>query len=492
MRRYLLACALVAVGCGHNSNGSSDLSSGGGDMSAIVRDMAGGGGVDLAELNDGGNGNGDGGTCTPNGFEMCSGNNAVYCNAAGNGMTSVACAFGCDATNGRCHDFVPANQGGGNVKGSDSFTCTGTQDATLATVTASTGDTLTFDTGAFTIKTVNGATTTDYTTMSKWGAAYAPTSSGTHAVVAHIKSLSATAGAIIKVTGANALVLLVDQDVTLSGTASTPTIVMLNGTIANGGGPGAPSTNGAGAIGAAFLGGGGAGHGTAGKAGGQDNNGTAGGTAGLAYGAATVLEAGAGGANGTNLSGVGNNSAGGALQVSACGNVSIDANVVINASGGGGNGGGGVGVGGAGGNGGASGGTILLEASTFNAPAMNDTVAGLLAANGGGAGGGGDATNKGTAGGEWNPTTAVTTVATGGAGGTTNSGSGGNGGIGGTAPTVGGNATGAANGGGGGGGAVGRIFLNRSPAATAPTAVAASPAPVVGCVGTNGSAITCH
>ena len=100
------------------------------------------------------------------------------------------------------------------------------------------------DTTAMTIK-VSGATTTDYTTHSKWGAAYKPSGSGTNTIVAHIKSVSAMSGAKVVDTGANALILLVDQGATLSGTVGTPTVVALNGHLAGNtatAGPGAPST----------------------------------------------------------------------------------------------------------------------------------------------------------------------------------------------------------------------------------------------------------
>jgi len=549
MRRFvLLASVMAVVGCGDNSgNGSPDLSTGGGgdDLSVVGGDdLAGGAGNDMAGVSDAGN-NTDAFMCTPGAAISCSNGMGTVCNSTGDGTTTMACVtlnaggnismcadgtscqqcaganvcgagansdtsyacsggvlgtgtackFGCDPSSGLCRDMVPSNQGGGHTAGGDTFTCTGTQDGTLAAVSASTGDTLTFDTTNKTIKVVNGVTTTDYTANSKWGTAYMPTSSGTNAIVAHIKSVSAMSGAKVVVSGANALILLVDGDVTLSGAVGTPTVVALNGHLTGNtatAGPGAPTStlNAVGVVQAAGKGGGGAGHGTAGAAGGGDTNATTGGTAGVAYGAGGILEAGAGGGGGTLLTSAG----GGALQISACGTVSIDQYVVINASGGAGAPGGGTSASNInqaqGGVGGGSGGTILLEASSF----AGNTIAGKLAANGAGGGGGGDATNQGVIGNEWDPTGAVNTVATGGNFGTSNSGKGGNGGVAGTAPTVGGNVATAVtigNGGGGGGGAVGRIFLNRSPSATAPTASAASPAAVIGCVGTSGSAVTC-
>jgi hypothetical protein len=159
--------------------------------------------------------------------------------------------------------------------------------------------------------------------------------------------------------------------------------------------------------------------------------------------------------------------------------------VIINASGGGGLGGSGTGNGGAAGGG--SGGTILLEGASF----IGNAVAGELVANGGGGGGGSALGNAGTAGGDWDVTKTPTTAATGGTKGATNAGSGGSGGAAGSDPMVGGNASVlATNGGGGGGGAVGRIYLNVSSIATAPTAASCSPTvkTSVTCVTDNGAA----
>src|SRR5439155_22710975 len=133
-----------------------------------------------------------------------------------------------------------------------------------------------------------------------------------------------------------------------------------------------------------------------------------------------------------------------------------------------------------------SGGTILLEGASF----AGNAVAGELVSNGAGGGGGGALGNNGGPGNEWDPTMPPATVPTGGSAGAVNAGAGGNGDVAGTAPTVGSNATTlATNGGGGGGSAVGRIFLNVSPTATAPTAASSSPAPKVStvCVTANGA-----
>src|SRR5581483_943765 len=161
-------------------------------------------------------------------------NSQYACNGNGTLGAATPCALGCDPVTGQCRDLVPANDGRANVKAGDTFTCTGTQDATLAALTAGTGDTLTFDTTAFTIKKVNGPTTTDYTAMSKWGVSYKPSGSGTNAIVAHVKSVAVTAGATVVVTGSNALVLLVYGGASFAGAAGSTTIVKLAGTRASG------------------------------------------------------------------------------------------------------------------------------------------------------------------------------------------------------------------------------------------------------------------
>jgi hypothetical protein len=392
---------------------------------------------------------------------------------------STACTYGCDATSGVCADFVPANQGGTHVATGDTFTCIGTQGAGLGAITATAGDTVAINTTAGTI-TVNGNAVTGV----QWGAPYTPTGSGTVARVAHVKSVSLT-GATVNVTGTAALVLLVDQGVTASaGTGSDggtlPTVISVASNLATGG-PGANSTTAGGAGGNATAtghgGGGGAGHGAAGAAGGGGNNvTTGGGAAGATYSVASsteILEAGEAGGIGdlTTAGGAG----GGAFQISACGTISLGANVLVNASGGGGAGGSkavSAVMAGNGGGGGGSGGTVILEATTFS-------VAGSIASNGGGGGGGGatSAGSNGTDGHNWDPTTPVTTAATGGT--TPNvvsgAGTGGNGGAGSSAVGAAGTSGGANIGGGGAGGATGKVFLNVPPGATAPTVAAASP-----------------
>lgn len=387
-----------------------------------------------------------------------------------------ACAFGCDAGTA-CADLVPANQASAHLQSGDVFTCTGSQSALLGSVTAPANATVVIDTQIQTI-TVNGAPVTGI----KWGAPYAPTGSGTNAVVAHVQSVTLGDGVAVTITGANALILLVDQDFDATGTAIAPTVISAAANLYTTGGPGAPSVTAGGAGSAAaaisYGAGGGSGHGAAGgKGGGGNNVTTGGGAAGASYGMTAVLEAGENGGAGNALAAGGRG--GGGVQISACGAVSLGANVTLNASGGGGQGGSksvSAVLSGNGGGGGGAGGTLILEASSF-------AIAGALVSNGGGGGGGGatSAGSSGTNGQNWgNGVPGGTPVTTAAQGGTTpgalaNPGDGGDGGAGIAPQGVAGANAGANIGGGAGGGACGAIFLNVPPGSPAPTVGAASP-----------------
>jgi hypothetical protein len=412
-------------------------------------------------------------------------NTQYACKGDGTLGTATACAFGCDDANGKCKDLVPASDADAHLAAADTFTCTGTQSATLPAVTAAAGDTLTIDSTTATIQKKNGATVTNY--AASWGAAYTPAGSGTPVRVAHIKSLSLVNGAAVKVTGSSGVILLVDGNVTASGALATPTVIDLSADKYTTTGPGADSSNGAGVAAAVTTdaGGGGAGHGSDGaKGGGGNTNSMNGGLGGTAYGATVVLEAGAAGGKGDAAGDTGGHG-GGALQISACGNIDLGLYVVVNASGGGGHGGSAALTtlgSGHGGGGGGSGGTILLESATM-------TITGELASNGAGGGGGAGVSNTGNDGSNWDVTKSVTTAAAGGTSNATGGATGGAGGAGATTPAAG--IGGGGNlGGGGGGGAYGRVFLNVSPTATAPTAAAASPTPKAStvCVTVNGAA----
>ena len=385
---------------------------------------------------------------------------------------SPGCAFGCDAGISACADLVPANQASAHTEVSDAFTCTGSQNASLGSITAPANALVLIDTQTQTI-TVNATPTTGI----KWGTPYAPTGSGTNTVVAHVQSVTLGDGSTVTITGGNALILLVDQDFDATGTAIAPTIINAAANLYTTGGPGAPSATAGGAGGAALFsgsgGGGGAGHGAVGgKGGGGNNVTTGGGSAGASYSSGEILESGESG--GTGNGGATGGLGGGGLQISACGAIGLGANVIVNASGGGGHGGArsfSPVQPGNGGGGGGAGGTLILEAAAFS-------IAGSLVSNGGGGGGGGatSAGSNGTDGHNWGGTPATTAAQ----GGTTpgvvaNPGTGGSGGAGIVPNGTGGANAGANLGGGAGGGACGAITLNVPPGASAPTVGVASP-----------------
>jgi hypothetical protein len=110
--------------------------------------------------------------CNGNVCQECAGTNVCgdgvhYGTMTGNsyvctgGMigAATACAYGCDNSTGKCADFVPASQAGGHVAANDTFTCTGTQAATLPAVTSPAMGTVAVNTTAQTI-TVNGTAVT--------------------------------------------------------------------------------------------------------------------------------------------------------------------------------------------------------------------------------------------------------------------------------------------------------------------------------------------
>ena len=217
-------------------------------------------------------------------------------------------------------------------------------------------------------------------------------------------------------------------------------------------------------------GGGGAGHGTAGAAGG-DKNAQLGGAAGpLANVTGAVLIGGPGGGSGGGFTAAGTcagrgrgGGGGGALQISAIGNITITgASAGIDVGGGGGTGGckdsGGAAY--SGGGGGGAGGLVVLE----SAAGIKLDPGTTIEASGGGGGGGGKSTSNG-ANGVGGPFPSG--IGNGGNNGNGNGGNGGNGGVGGpfgfvSLPGAGANV---GDTGGGGGGATGRVFLRTRGAA---------------------------
>lgn len=399
---------------------------------------------------------------------------AYTCSPEGKLGPATACGFGCDPQNGQCKDLLPASQAGSHLATGDAFTCSGPQDAALPAINVPPMSDMVIDTSTKTF-TINAVPVSGV----RWGAPYKPVGSGTTAIVAHVKSLSIGAVVTVTVTGANALILLVDQDVTASGLSpAAPTVISAAADRYLQAGPGAPSSAGGAGTNGGYpnsYGVGGAGHlGQGGKGGTGNAAGTAGGGI---YGIApmtALLEAGAtggrcSGPSGQNVGGRG----GGALQISACGKIDLGANVIVNASGGGGQAN--HSFVGQGGGGGGSGGTLILEASVL-------AIAGALVSNGGGGGSGVCADVDGA---NWGGSSIGSTpVSTPASGGSCAMSTGGDGGAG---TSVDGQ-TGSTGGfGGGGGGACGPIFLNVPPG-TAPMVAAASPAPKVAtaCLTTNG------
>ena len=409
-------------------------------------------------------------------------NTSYSCAAAGSLGGGTPCAFGCDGMNGKCKDFVPANGAGAaaNLHVNDTFTCTGTQNTGLPTLTTGTGDAIKIDTsnlGTFTYVKSGGSS---QTILVLWGGV-TMSASGTPFIVAHLRSLSLV-GTSVTITGPNALVLLVDDDVSITGTTATPGSINLAG-LFTAAGPG-QSKNGVGVSGTLGAGGGGGGHGVVGGTGGTGLGTTMvvlGGMGGSVDGSAFLLTAGSpGGGSAADVVGKG----GGALQISACGDISIGANVLVNASGGGGSAGTSTATGG---NGGGSGGMIILEGATTK------MLAGTIVANGGSGGQGGNVAAPGPGGGlDWTTSLAFNEPAPGGDVAGALGGAGGAGGAGTTSPTSGNPAAASAGigaGGGGGGGAYGAISIGVSPIMTKVSADVASPTPYYShtCTTTNGA-----
>ena len=280
--------------------------------------------------------------------------------------------------------------------------------------------------------------------------------SGPGLAILHVRSLTISAGVTVTVTGDRPLVIIASRDVNILGTVDA------SANLASPGPNGRAAAQGTGAGGDGehvpeFFdsGGGGAGHGTAGAAGGASIcnpscDDALAGTAGPGYNTLlTVLAGGSGGGSGGGTDceyGVGG-AGGGAIQIYAGSQITISGAITV----GGGGGGAGTKCGGSAGagGGGGSGGGIYLQAPEI-------THSGTLAGNGGGGGGG--ASGSGTDGspGE-DGLTGVTAAAGGDDGGNTGE-PGGDGGALGAAPTAGTNSFNQGNGG-GGGAAVGRIVV---------------------------------
>ncbi|MCU1278230.1 MAG: hypothetical protein JWM53_1776 [bacterium] len=426
--------ALVG-GCSFNPGNSGDLGGGGGgDDLAGVDDLS-PSGPDLTMV------------CTP-GTKTCSGTMLSTCNLDGTATDTATCVLGCNATNDDCKALQPTAP----AMATD-FVYGGLSDPTIGAAQTL----LVFDTDTGEIRDGSGAVVRMPNAAAQ--TRFVENGIGFHRVsgvgIWTFSKLTVPATTTIVFKNPFAASILSATDLTIAGTidlrgyadptkAKMTTTTLCTGTVAGPGGTiggtGTTAAIGAGAGGIASdvtTGAGGGGYGDTGGAGGK-NGPTNGGTAGAVTGAAAInpLAAGFGG----GPSGGNGGGGGGALQLAAEGTITVSG--TINAGG----------CGGApgdvthGGGGGGSGGGILIEA-----PTVHLTATGVLAANGGGGGAGGSLTA--TAG---DPGGASNSQANGGAGlaGGHNGGSGGA--LGATTGQSGSNGAGA----GGGGGGVGRVRLN--------------------------------
>jgi hypothetical protein len=402
------------------------------------------------------------GPCAP-ATTRCAGPALETCRLDGTGFDPKPCRFGCGGSPAHCIELEPLG-----VAQSGDYLVPGIQEVTF-------GSDVEIDTGTGSIS--GGFNRPDGTGVIN-GVAFRVALQGGGAPAAGIfsfKKLTVPAGVTVTFTGANAVVLVSGDDVSISGRIDAQGTCSA-GSAGPGGFPGGAGagmagygpgkgTNGAGGNDTS-SGGGGAGHAEAGGRGG-DGDGNSGGTAGALYQGAGApafqLVGGSGGGagalgNGTFGWGGGG---GGAVQIVSAGALSIGFAATLQAGGCGG--GGGIDKGGGGGGG--SGGAWVLEAERV-------TLAQgcVLVANGGG-GGGADAGQTGVAG-------RTSTQAAGGGPGADKGTGGGDGGargsLNGKSAT---NAMGGIRNGGGGGGAAGRIVMRSRSGAVDTSNITLSPGP---------------
>jgi hypothetical protein len=375
-------------------------------------------------------------------------------------------------------DRLPDGDGGPDSSGGGRVECVRKEHVIAAsnvtTSLASAADSCIAVSGTWYVNTDNGAIVDGMGTPIRAagtaldaGLAYAQEAGGGGAAlgVLAMQTLYVPSDATLVAFGTRALVLLVDGDVLIEGRVSVAAADAPAGTVAAaasaggvdvgvatpGIGPGGGQQGGTGA-GCEETGGGGGGFGSVGGAGGN-RTGTNNlyGAKGPAYGTAALepLFGGSGGGAGvdyTNTVFATGGTSGGALQLTAQGELVIAASGIIDASGGGGGGGNQDAscTGGAGGGGG-SGGGLLFEAAHI-------VVAGIIGANGGGGGSGG---SNSAAGGSGGGGSALVVPASGATMTGTDGGRGGNG-----SDAAGLATNGMGNNGGGGGGGAGRIRFN--------------------------------
>ncbi len=307
----------------------------------------------------------DAGPCQAINTKECVGDELRTCVTLGQLPEIESCSWGCSMAGAEpaCLEILPA---GGAVTTADVETMT-------------LGDVVI--TGPAQLDTDSGTITVDGTPLTI-GFAFRD-NNAPEVGVFRFKSLSLAGD--IEIVGSQALALVADGTITITGGVSVQGCTGGNGVrrAGPGGFNGAPSgqtnsTSGGGATGANTNGAGGGGHGGTGGTGG----GTGGGIGGSIFGDATItmLVGGGGGGGGPGGGGGDGGGGGGAVQLVSNTSITISATGGINAGGCGG----GLGAGGGsdGGGGAGAGGTILLEAPTID-------LDGSLAVNGGGGGGSG-------------------------------------------------------------------------------------------------------
>jgi hypothetical protein len=386
-----IAMTFLAVGCG---NVESDPDGGGGSADADTSADA--AGPDAT-----------GQVCTPDAPLRCDGDDLIVCTSDGTGERAILCTIGCDPSALNCNACVPNTStceqdqvtvcdGDGQVVVDESGPCPlgcHTDGERCVDVDPSNGMATHLDAvdgegplvldGDATINTDDGSVTNDGNDVTVSHTFVAAPGNGVAMRVIKVGSL--TISGTVDVNGSNALVIVSDGDVEISGSLSVASTgapgpgAWTAGGACEGGDGGTGQVNAGGLISVYSSGGGGGGFGSAGARGGNVSGdisltgGSAGGTTGNA--ALTPLRGGCPGGSGGDTSRFGGG--GGAVHIVSRTSITVQSGGMIDAGGGAArppfigisstNGGGG------------SGGAILLEAPTV-------TIEGILAANGAGGG----------------------------------------------------------------------------------------------------------
>ena len=328
MLRFVTIVTLVAAACGGDKSSSSTADAPLGADAPTTTDAT---------------------TCTAGAFLSCSGDDAIACNATGDGTVSTSCnGFGCDATAGRCNACTPSTVA---CQGDSLVTCGADGSVTGTPVSCALGCDGSGATPACNVLeppnlaaatcdtdgTKDLAIATGTVAMDTGGAcdAVVNQSGGPAICVMKYAHVGIASGATLRVTGTRALAIVATATLTVDGTIDASADAA-NGTIAAVAGPGAPLTAGDGAAptgsGSTSMGGGGGGGAAKGAAGSSVTSG-GGGAGGAITGAASLvpLVAGSsGGANGGAGGSVANGGlGGGGLELVSCGALTISATAVI-------------------------------------------------------------------------------------------------------------------------------------------------------------------